>query len=258
MEMLSRRIELEPDNAALLLRRALIHSDQRQTEQAFHDVRAAEALGAKEDALFVRSILHYRLGEFAAAKQLFDRVLARQPGNLRALHYRARLHRDAGQAGLALADYEQLFRRDPGRDPGDYLAAARLMLQIPDRGAPAAPQLLDRRMEQVGPVPQLQRMAIRIERDRGDRAAVIRRLDTLDRATRQSPAWHLEMAESLLRAGQPQAARLHLSSARAELAKRRPTVANHNLEHELETLAARLDLPIKGNGTTRTALMYTP
>lgn len=242
LEFLGDRIAAEPKNPELYLRRAMMHSDSQHHALAFRDVAVAEKVaGVSLETQLTRGILSYRAGKFGDSRRHFDQVLAAQPGSTLALSYRARLLRDMKLPNAALADYRRLIALDPATDAGHYVTAATLMLEMPGEGPSAALQLLDQRIAQVGAIPQLQRLAIRMEAGRGNQAEVIRRLNTLDARTKASPAWQLEMGGHLLRHCQLQAAAEHFKIAKTGLKNRRPTVANELLRKKLAEL---MDTPV--------------
>ncbi len=175
------------------------------------DVDSAEQLGDPLQATLVRGILLYRQGQLAPARSCFDAYLSRYPDHLGALGYRARLLATVGDTAAALADYQQLIALQPAQDPGIYLAAAQLLAAEPDPKIAEALALLDQRMAEVGTIPQLQRYAISLEKQRGNYDAALQRLATLDDNIRATPQWHVDAAELLLLSGDPAQAQSHLA-----------------------------------------------
>lgn len=231
--LLGQQIGQSPQQQDLYLKRALVYSDNGQPGKALADIEQARAIGPGRDTGLVHGIVLYREGQLPAARERFDAYLAHYPSHSAALQYRARLLRDSGAGTEALADYLQLLRNHPEQDPGHYLAAAQLMT---DTGQ--ALTLLDTRMADTGPIPQLQRKAIALERQRGYHEAAIARLQTLAPATRATAAWHLEMVELLQLSDREQEARPHLVIARELLAQSRPTRARIELQEKLAALEA--------------------
>ena len=233
----SAQIAAEPNNPAHYLRRALVHSDAGHRKAAFRDVAQAEKVGGKTAETYTtRGVLNYRIGKRQVALQALDQALLMVPEHVRALSYRARLLRDLGKAPEALADYRQLIRLNPNTDVGHYLSAAELMRKLPQHGPDAALALLDQRIAQLGAIPQLQRLAIRIDTERGNTAEVIRRLQTLDATSKASPHWHLEMADALRQNCELKRVNPHLVAAESGLAGRRNTGANTRLRQQLAAL----------------------
>jgi tetratricopeptide (TPR) repeat protein len=203
---------------------------------ALADFRRAESLGDPDLVAFDLGVLFYRSGDYAAARALLSRSLARFPNDARALDYRARAARAAGDARAALADLEALFALHGDVNPGHYLSAAELLAALPDEGLAAALSVLDRGMRALGVIPQLQQRAVAYERERGDLAAALRRHDTLAEPLARSPEWRAERAELLLALGRRDEAARELADASAELATLKKTPARAELSARVEAL----------------------
>lgn len=240
LELVGQQIAIRPFDARLFLQRALIYSDMGLVDQALADVARAETLGDPQDAALVHGIVQYRQGQLAAAEALLEQFLAKHPRHVGALEYRARILRDAGKTGPAAAAYLALLEQRPDSTPGTYLAASNLLAA--EQGYAAAIALLDRRMAQVGPIPQLQRAAIAMEVQRQDYPAAILRLGSLHDLIRSTPQWHLEMAALLLLNGDREQAGPHLQIAREQLDTLRPVPARLQAEQELNRLQAAYEM----------------
>ena len=242
IQSLSLRIEQNPEHQALRLQRALAYLEDNQPDRALFDIQLAETLGDPIAAAYTHGVLLHRQQNYAAALPYFDRYLQAYPDHWGALDYRARLLRDIGQNRLALADYEALLRLNRNRDPGYYVAAARLMASLPERGVNEALALLDNRMAQIGIITTLQRYAIDLEKQRGNYTAAITRMATLDEKLRATPQWQLDTAELHLQAARPHEALLYLAVAREQLQSSRATAVQQALwkrAHQLQQEAER-------------------
>jgi tetratricopeptide (TPR) repeat protein len=227
--VLTQHVEQDTDNPAPRLQRALAYMENNQPELAMADIRLAESLGDPVEAAYVHGVLLYRQQDYKAARPYFDRYLKAYPEQWTALSYRARLLRDIGEERLALIDYEALIRLNDTLDPGYYVAAARLLAGLPERGVDDALSLLDERIAQRGPISSLQRYAIDLEKQRGDYKAAIARMALLDEKLRATPQWQLEIAELLLLAGRGEEALAYLDVAQEQLEAARMTVVNQQL-----------------------------
>lgn len=217
IQVLTQQIENDPANQELRLQRSLAYLENNQLKLALADIHAAETAGDPVAAAFTHGVVLYQTDDYASARPYFDRYLQAYPKNLATLEYRARLLRGTGENRLALADYESLIELSDALDPGYYLAAARLMAGLPDRGVTEALALLDARMAQLGPLTPLQRYAIELERSRGNFPGAIARMAGLDQRLRATPQWQVEIAELLLLAGQPEEALPYLNVAQEQL-----------------------------------------
>ena len=239
IQVLSLKVDQSPENPALRLQRAWVYLELNQLELAKADILQAEALGDPVEAAYPHGVLWYRQGNYAAARPYFDRYLKAYPEHWSALGYRARLLRDIGESRLALADYETLIRLNDALNPGDYVAAARLMASLPERGVNEALAVLDKRVAQRGPIISLQRYAIDMETQRGNYAAAIERMALLDEKLRATPQWQLDIAQLLLLEGRGEEALSYLTVAQEQLQVGRKTVVNQQLLETAQQLRER-------------------
>jgi tetratricopeptide (TPR) repeat protein len=233
---LSLQIAQTPGNQALLLQRSLAYIESNQPDLALADIQTAEALGDPVEAAFTHGVLLYQTRDYSSARPYFDRYLKAYPLHRGALDYRARLLRDIGENRLALADYEALLSLTDSLDPGYYIATARLMAGLPDRGVDEALALLDARVAQVGPVTSLQRYGIELERNRGNFKGAIERMAGLDQRLKATPQWQVQLAELLLLSGQPEEALPYLTVAEEQLQTARLTAVNRTLLETVDRL----------------------
>ncbi|MCB1687489.1 MAG: hypothetical protein KDI33_03350 [Halioglobus sp.] len=238
--VLTQQVDRDPGNPAPRLQRALAYMENNQPELAMADVRLAESLGDPVEAAYIHGVLLYQQRDYNAARPYFDRYLQAYPEQWTALSYRARLLRDIGEKRLALMDYEALIRLNDALDPGYYVAAARLMAELPGRGVDDALSLLDERIAQRGPISSLQRYAIDLEKQRGDYKAAIARMALLDEKLRATPQWQLEIAELLLLAGRGDEALAYLDVAQEQIESARMTVVNRQLLATAQQLQERV------------------
>jgi tetratricopeptide (TPR) repeat protein len=238
IQSLTLQVEQSPKNPLLLLRRGLAYMEDNQPELALADIRLAESLGDPVEAAYTHGVLLYRQGDYAAARPYFDRYLQTYPQHWGALGYRARLLRDIGENRQALADYETLISLNNALDPGYYVATARLMASVPERGVDEALALLDKRIAQRGPITSLQRYAIDMEQKRGNYMAAIERMALLDEKLRATPQWQLEVAQLLLLAGRGEEALAYVAVAQEQLQSGRMTAVNRQLMATAQRLKA--------------------
>lgn len=236
IEHLGREIETRPQDPRPYLERGAAYSHDGQYELALADLRKAEALGDPALVAYELGLLHHRMGRLAAARRYLDAFLARFPAEAKALEERARVLGELGQVDAAVADYERLFAVTRQPNPGSYLAAARLLAAQGEAGIAQALALLDRGMERLGVVPQLQRPAVELELRRGREARALDRLRSLEPALGESPGWKVEVAELLLRMKRTAEARAFLAAASAQIAALRETPARRALAARIATL----------------------
>ncbi len=238
---LSHQLEQHPNDQALYIRRGATYSNDGQFALALADFRHAETLGRPLAVAFELGVLHYRQGKFEQARGYFDRWLVHSPKHTAALQYRARLLRDLGDYDASLADYRALFNRQRGSDPGNYIAAAKMLVEQGDAGVAAAIDILDEGIQQIGLTPPLQRYAIALELQRRQTANAIARLGSLKAILGQSPDWETDMGELLLLDGNKDRAQALFDAATTQLAQLRKTPARQKLLEKIQRLQAKTD-----------------
>lgn len=225
IEHFTRQIEQQPLEQRHYVNRGIAYSNDGQYSAALADFQQAEKLGDPVLVSFDLGVLHYRMGKLAPARMYFDTFLGRFPDHAGCLEYRARLARDAGDFETAVADFNRVFDLRERPNPGDYITTAEMLRSMGPGGVVDALAVLDRGNAQIGMTPQLQRYAIELElvRERPDLA--LARLRALGPIVRESPEWKVEMADLLLRTGQPDQAVEMLEDASAQLESLRRTPA---------------------------------
>ena len=231
---LEHQLQRQPDNQTLYIQRGATYSNDGQFKLALADFQRAETLGKPLAVALELGILYYRQGKFEQARRYFDRWLEHAPEHAPALQYRARLLRDAGNYDGALADYRKLFALQRGSDPGNYIAAAKLLVEQGDAGVTAAIDLLDAAIQQIGLTPPLQRYAITLELQRRQTANAIARLNSLKPMLGKSPDWKTDMGELLLLEGNNEAAQALFNAAATQLKQLRKTPARQRLLERLQ------------------------
>lgn len=238
VEKLGEEIRARPEDPANYLLRGRAYSNEGHFEEALADYEKAAQMGDPIQVAYDLGVLRYRMGNLTEARRQLDLWLEHHPGHPPALEYRARVLRDSGEAAAAVADYRAYFESRPNPNPGDYVAAARLLEELEGEGVPGALALLDAGMARLGTIPQLQRPAIALERRRGRLGDAIRRLESLEPALGGSPDWKIDMAELLLASGRKREADRLLDTAAEQLEQSKSTAARVKSRQRLEALRA--------------------
>ncbi len=153
--------------------------------------------------------------------------------SIMALLYRARTFAAMGQMDAALQDYEAYFGLAVAPNPGDYLAAARL---VQHEDPVRALRMLDAGLARLGEVVALQKLAVTIERRRGRPESALARWEELGDALHHGPAWQVELARLLLLNGRDADALQALRLAEEQLAALRSTPARDKLREQIFSL----------------------
>jgi predicted Zn-dependent protease len=229
-------IEEQPGEQALYIKRGGLYSHQSQWNKALADFTRAQSLGDPVRVGFEFGLMYYRMGEYPLALKELSRYLELYPADTVALLYRARAAQEAGLNEMALTDYQLYLQLAAAPQPGDFLAAARLMAAEPGVGSGPALELLDQGMARVGLQAQLQRYAIELELQQGELPSAVQRCRTLQVGLGQSPVWKVEMAELLLLAEQPVEAETLLLQAEAQLNVLKQKPARRELQEKIQQL----------------------
>ena len=237
----SAQINAHPQEQSLYIERGITYSNDGQYAAAQADFARAEKLGEPVIVAFQQGVLHYRTGDFNAARQSFDWFLRTFPDHTACLEYRARLLRDAGDYPAAVADFKRVFELQPRPNPGDYISVAGMLGSAGPEGVAQALAIIDEGNSRLGLTPQLQEYAVKLELARGRPDGAAARLRTLEPMLGASPDWKVDMAELEQKAGRPDQAAALLDDAATQLETLRKTPARLELQKRAQGLRASLD-----------------
>jgi tetratricopeptide (TPR) repeat protein len=240
IEVLSKAIQGKPQEARLYIERGSVYSDDGQLEPALEDLNRAEVLGDRLAVAHAQGVLHYRMQKYEAARAYLDAYLARVPGHTPSLEYRARVLRELGLHQAALADLNAYLALQKQPNPGIYISAAQTAKEIEGAGIPEALAILDRGMENLGTIPQLQQPAIELELERRAVDNAIERLNSLKPSLGASPDWSVDMGELQMLAGRPEQAEQLFEAASNQIASLRKTVARRELQVRIDALRVEM------------------
>mgnify|MGYP006087507645 FL=1 len=210
---------------SLLVARGALYSRSGQWEKAERDLSRAETIGKKHDVAFEFGQFYYRLGEYEKALQYIDAYIGVYPTRPAAFLLRARAASEAEQFGIASESYQTYFSLSANPQPGEYLAAARLLGSTNPDGINSALALLDRGISKLGLNPQLQRYAMLLELRRDDTKSALSRWYSLKNQLGGTPEWGVTLARLLILADRVADARLAVQAAKARLTTLRQTPA---------------------------------
>ncbi len=240
IEALSARIDRDPRNAGLYLRRGELWGADGKLEAALADFERAERL---DPALAVvdmaRGRAFFRAGRLVPARKALDRFLAgsdeHHPG---ASAMRARVLVQLGDFRGAAHDYERAIAGWERPKPEFYVERARAHAALGEREQ--ALRGLDDGIAKLGPVVSLQLPAIELELACGRHEAALARVEAAAAGAPRREAWLARRGEILERAGRAADARRAYSGALAALTAARPTRATRELESRIHAALARL------------------
>lgn len=201
---ISQRIEADPSNADLILRRADLYREHGQWPQADADYDRAGKLAPANPAISLgRGKLYLAVGKLDAARASLGRVLEAQPAHVDALATRARVLQSLGEHDAAAADYARAIENASSPDPDFYLGrASSLSAARPARDDEALASL-DEGIARLGKLPTLSLAAIELQVKRGEFDDALRRLDTLRESQPRQEAWLERRGDILMAAERP-------------------------------------------------------
>ena len=224
-ERINHLIEQNPQSQPLMIKRASLYIQKGDTKKARQDLGHAASLGDPIETAFEMGKLQSRNDEFKQAIASFERYLKRYPGHALSFVYSAKAAWAIGELDLAMDNFNAYFRHASNPHPGEYLAAAGVLLEKwPQDFAPAL-QLLDGAMQRLGSVPQLQRYATELELKRRNYSGAIERWRSVETALSSSPQWKLDAARIYIMAGEPTQALELLNQVKVQLQGLKPTPA---------------------------------
>ncbi len=231
--VLDQLIATNPVSQELRIRRGALLSHEGMFDEALADLEQARTLGDAGAIDFELGVLQLRRARPDEARLALNHWLQREPRDFMALLYRARTFAAMGQMDAALQDYEAYFGLAVAPNPGDYLAAARL---VQHEDPVRALRMLDAGLARLGEVVALQKLAVTIERRRGRPESALARWEELGDALHHGPAWQVELARLLLLNGRDADALQALRLAEEQLAALRSTPARDKLREQIFSL----------------------
>ena len=201
---ISRRIEADPANSDLIVRRAELYREHGQWPQADADYDRAGKLAPANPAISLgRGKLYLSMGMLDAARVSLDRVLKAQPAHVDALATRAQILQALGEHNAAAADFARAIANASSPEPDFYLGrAGSLSAARPARDDEALASL-DEGIARLGKLPTLSLAAIELQVKRGEFDDALRRLDTLRESQPRQEAWLERRGDILIAAQRP-------------------------------------------------------
>ena len=248
IESLTLRIEADPRDATLYVKRGRLHGHHRDWEQALADYdRAGRLDPAVEGLSLARGRTLLDAGRHEEAKAELDRFLASHPRHAAARAYRARACRALGENRAAAEDYARAIaaEEEAGAAPPElYLERARALAAEGAVTREEALRVLDEGLARRGPVPALQLYAIDLEVAGRRYDEALARVAAAAALSPRPESWWARRGRILEAALRPEEARIAYEKALADLSSRSgergPTAAAARHEREVRSALARL------------------
>lgn len=238
----TQRIEAEPGNAELRLRRGELHRLHGAWRAARTDYDKAANLDPKLDAVeFARCRLWFDSGDWEKARASLNRFLARTPTHADALAMRARVLAKLGHPAAAADDFARAIQSSASAGPELYIERASTLASCGSKRVDAALQSLDEGIAKFGPLVTLELPAIELEMRRTRYNDALARLEKAAARSPRKESWLARRGEILECAGRPAEARAAFTAALAAINSLPPHTRNTKAVTEL-TARVRISL----------------
>lgn len=198
IKALTRQIQVNPNNAALLLKRGTLLRQAEHYEEALRDFeQAAKRDRALRETDYQRGLTLLQLKRAAKAKPFLDRYIAEFPKDAQALATRARTLLALGDNRSAAVDFSRAIAESPL--PGYYLERAKA--QAAAGRIAEALEGLDRGLSRLGVLGSIQRAAIDLEISRNNIDGAIARVNSMAAITGRADIWLARRGDILHEAG---------------------------------------------------------
>ena len=231
----TKRIEKDPANAALFLKRGQLHRMHRDWDAAMADLDQASVLDPSLSVVDLargRTLLEANWPIFA--KRALDRFLAKQPTHTDGLVTRARVLVKLNQPVVAADDFTRAIANRSEPEPYLFIERAQALASAGDDRLEEALRGLDEGVKKLGPLVTLQLPAIELELKGKRYEAALARLETIAAQSPRQETWLTRRAEILAQAGRLTEARAARIAALAAIESLPPSRRQDKTTLELE------------------------
>jgi tetratricopeptide (TPR) repeat protein len=202
IEEATRRIEREPKNGELYLRRGELHRAHQDWDAAQADYDRARSLDAQLAVVdLARGKMYLEAGWPLSALVALDRFVAGHTNHADALVTRARALAKLSRYGEAARDYNQAIEHAARPQPEVFLERSQALIAAGDAHLEEALRGLEEGMRKLGPLVTLQLFAIDVELKQKRVDAALARLDRVASQSPRKETWLARRGEILQQAG---------------------------------------------------------
>lgn len=238
---LDAKIEADPDSIRNLLERAEAHRRLGHYDESLADLDRVQTIAPGDRQVhYLRGLTHFDHGEFAKAETSLRRYIDSKPDSPSAHAALGETLTELGRHEEAGDEYALAIAIQPTPIPDHFIARAKAYraagkLDLAIEG-------LDEGMSSMGPLVTLQRLAIEIERDRGNTAGAIARIDDVLATAPRKETWLVHKGAILASAGRQDEAFDAFRRARVALESLPPRIRSSAAMRALqEHIAIHLD-----------------
>jgi predicted Zn-dependent protease len=244
------KIEKEPKNADLYLRRGELHRLHSEFPEAAADLeKAGVLLPASPQVALAKSRLALSAGNFEAAATEMDQLLPRHPEFPEGWLLRARARTRLGNHSEAAKDYAEIVRRVERPEPEIFLERAAALAASGEAHLDEALRGLEEGLTKLGSVMTLELAALDLELKMKRPDDALRRIDRLAASAKRQESWLARRGEILIQASRPDEARTAFNKALEAIKSLPPhlqaTQATTDLKQRITTSLAKLDGPTR-------------
>lgn len=237
IQRLGQRIQAEPGNAELVLRRADLHRDHGDWRAAAADYDRFQQLVPGDPGVHLgRGKLLLAIERFDAAEVELTAYLQARPQHAEALATRARVRTRLGRLESAVEDFSAAIQASAEPQPEYFVERARAQLALGHHEQALAG--LDAGLVRLGPVAGLVLLAVEIEAGLGRHDAALARLSQRAAASARKEAWLERSGDVLVAAGRPGQARQSYEQSKQAIDALPPRLRN---TQAMLQLSLRLD-----------------
>lgn len=242
---LTDRLESDPENAALYVKRAELHRQHEDWKRALSDFASAEKIDpALPGVTLGRARVAFDRGQGEASLELVDKLLKQDPSHVPALLLRARCFASLKRPADAKSAYDVFLASCETPLPEHYLERAQVVAAAGKASLPEAIHGLDEGIRQLGDLASLHTGALEFERQTGDRQAALVRVDRFLEVNPGHVQWLFFKGEILAELGRRADARAACREARLAIrklpAQRRRSAAMEKILAKINTLEAKM------------------
>ena len=242
---ITERLQSDPKNATLYLKRAELHRQHEAWKQALSDFEIAEKVDPSLPGVTLgRARVAFDRGQDEASLELVDKLLKQDPGHVPALLLRARCFASLNRPAEAKSAYDAFLAKCETPLPEHYVERAEAVAAAGKASLPEAIRSLDEGIRQLGDLASLHTRALEFEQKSGDQPAALVRVRRFLEVNPNHVPWLVYKGEIQAELGRRDEARAACREARLAIrklpAQRRRSAAMEDILVKINTLEATM------------------
>ena len=245
IKLLSQQIEKNPQNADLLIKRALeALEEHRSYEAAEADLNAAKPLISNEKTgsqyHYVMGLFHHFQKRYQEADSHFKSCLQLQPSNPLCRRKMAESASAQNNLSRATSIYTDLLRTSPSVEADDYFQLVQMLVETGQHDQ--ALTYIAQAQKKFGFLPHFEKLAVTIEQSRGNFSNAFKHHNKLKPYFGKTPQWQYKQGMLFLESGDATQAKTMLDEALTTLNRRKKnTQVNIELRESIQIQLKRIN-----------------